>query len=248
MNFENNEDLKNAYVDSMTGLKNKNYYVRVYKDIAVQMINDLNNNNRVWSVLFCDANNLKYINDNYGHKIGDEGLIALSKIINISKESIRSKNRSIEDIIITPFGEEKTGIEIRIGGDEFLIILPNCNKKNALLVKERINNLIYKSLEETKELTLSIGISDTSEISIPTTLEEKDINIFFDDLVRKAEENMLKEKHKNIKDMPLENQLEIIKKKLSRLDDIGLNFQNPNDIRFLIKILESLEKETNLNK
>ncbi len=246
------ETFIDAYTDKLTGLNNKNYYARVQRHIAVQMIKDLTNSDKkirkVWSVLYCDANNLKDVNDIYGHQAGNDGLTALGTIIKKTKENaIRSQNRDFNDIIITPFGEEKGGIQLRIGGDEFLIILPDCNKYNAQIVKERINKLIYSSLKETKGITLAIGIADTTDVPLPSSIDdEKEVEAFLENLIKLAETQMYKEKIVDIKVMSLDGQLDLIDKKLARMSNIGLDFNNPEHLDILAGIINA-KKDRILN-
>lgn len=62
-------------------------------------------------VVMADINNLKYYNDNYGHKEGD---ILIRTIVNNMQRYIRPVD-----------------VLIRLGGDEFLILLQECDKKDS---------------------------------------------------------------------------------------------------------------------
>ncbi len=98
--------------------------------------------NLPFSLLYIDIDYFKEVNDKYGHKIGDIVLTEFSKKVN---ELIRK-----EDV----FG--------RIGGEEFLIILPFTDKDNAKKVAqkilEEIKNLKFKDIPDLS-ITVSIGIS-----------------------------------------------------------------------------------------
>lgn len=74
------------------------------------------------AVLFVDIDDFKNFNDVYGHAEGDAVLKNLTKTI---KDNIRS-----------------TDSLIRYGGDEFVVLLPNQNKENALKVAKRIKEKI----------------------------------------------------------------------------------------------------------
>ena len=91
-------------------------------------------------VVFIDLNKLKKINDEYGHEAGDR---ILKKFVDIVKRSIRN-----DDIVI------------RLGGDEFLIILKNCRLDKAKEILERIKEEFEKS-DELKP-SFSYGISEIS--------------------------------------------------------------------------------------
>jgi diguanylate cyclase (GGDEF)-like protein len=70
------------------------------------------------SVIMADLNNLKYLNDNYGHDTGDRALIKTAEIL---RESCRS-----EDLVG------------RWGGDEFILLLPGLDEQG---VKQRIETI-----------------------------------------------------------------------------------------------------------
>lgn len=95
------------------------------------------------SVIFFDVDNLKHINDTFGHLVGD---LALKEIGNIISKSIRTDN----------------DWAARYGGDEFLICLNKTDYDEAYQIAERIRKNIEKTpipVEDTNErLTLSLGI------------------------------------------------------------------------------------------
>ena len=95
------------------------------------------------SLIIIDLDHFKNINDNYGHIIGDEVLVKVS--IRISS-TIRDYDS---------FG--------RYGGEEFLVVLPNCGKEENLIIGERIRASIEETpIKTTKgkiKLTASLGIS-----------------------------------------------------------------------------------------
>ncbi|MBS9782676.1 MAG: ABC transporter substrate-binding protein [Arcobacter sp.] len=96
------------------------------------------------SVIFLDIDNFKKINDDLGHKIGDEILIKFSKLI---KEHIR-----------------KTDFLGRWGGEEFVIILSETKKEQAknvaYLIKEKINAYDF---DIDRTVTCSFGVSQFKE-------------------------------------------------------------------------------------
>lgn len=95
-----------AYTDSMTGLKNYAAYTHIKDSIARQMKDD---SNTAFAIAVMDVNNLKKVNDKYGHKAGDALLCAASQLLcNVFKRS------SV----------------CRIGGDEFVAILEHSDYEN----------------------------------------------------------------------------------------------------------------------
>ena len=86
-----------GFHDALTALYNRGFFETEFERLDQERQLPL-------SIIFADMNNLKYINDNYGHTVGDECLIQLA---NILREACRR-----EDIVC------------RWGGDEFVILLP----------------------------------------------------------------------------------------------------------------------------
>lgn len=136
------EKLKdNAERDALTRLRNK--------ESARQHIEEFLDNNKQTSsaMVIIDLDNFKQINDRYGHLYGDTLLVRVA-------DEIRSLFRS-------------TDIMARIGGDEFLVFLPNI--PHCSLVENRCQTLINSihdiRQEHTKDIHLScsIGISLTPE-------------------------------------------------------------------------------------
>ena len=111
--------------DPLTGLFNR-------KSLDTLLKMELNRskilNNGSLEVLFIDLDQFKEVNDRYGHKVGDE---VLKKIARIIRESIRSED-----------------IPIRYGGDEFIIILKGKERGIGKVVGERIKKKIEESFRE----------------------------------------------------------------------------------------------------
>lgn len=93
------------------------------------------------AILFIDIDHFKVVNDTYGHLFGDQLLKNLAIIIG---ESIRP-----------------TDLCCRYGGEEFVILLNESNKKHAVLVGDRIRQRIGNSVfdrNENYQYTISIGV------------------------------------------------------------------------------------------
>lgn len=89
-----------AYRDSMTGLKNGTAYMEDVARLERRMAEEKTS----FGVLLMDINNLKYVNDTYGHDKGNKMIVRVSKMI---------------------AGVFRRSIVYRIGGDEFAVILEN---------------------------------------------------------------------------------------------------------------------------
>lgn len=246
-NLDNEELFKLVFEDSLTKFFNRNYYMLISKTLARRMIMDLQNNIQhkndkgIWSVMFCDVDNLKTINDEIGHEAGNKGI---ETIVGIVEQCIRYKdNPIVKDNIIKVEKKPTNNMAFRIGGDEFVIILPNCTKDEALLVKRRINEQIKNNKNIINNMTLAIGIADTSEVLEDMTID-KDINVieFFQKLVGLADERMYIEKNKDVRLMSYDEQSMFVFKKLSRVaSKMGLNLNNQEDFEYLKQIINRIE-------
>ena len=98
-----------AIQDPLTGLYNR----RFMEESLKQEFARASRENQPFSIVMLDMDNLKNLNDKYGHVSGDEALKSLSKLL---KDQTRT-----EDIVC------------RYGGDEFLIILHNANEQMAIV-------------------------------------------------------------------------------------------------------------------
>lgn len=102
-----------SFHDDLTGLYNRRYFENE--------INRLNKSRKVpISIIMGDMDGLKYLNDNYGHKIGDKYLKKVGETVNFATRS--------EDIVA------------RVGGDEFAVILPDTDVDICEEICERIMN------------------------------------------------------------------------------------------------------------
>lgn len=124
-----------VYTDYLTGVSNRKKLDAYLKEKI-----SLSNREKVFSAILIDINNFKYINDTYGHNIGDSALEAAAKLL---KSCLRTS-----DFIA------------RYGGDEFCIIPDISNKNDLEALICRINNCIEKynkSESHPYKLELSMG-------------------------------------------------------------------------------------------
>jgi diguanylate cyclase (GGDEF)-like protein len=165
-----NEKLKElAFIDSLTGLSSRIYFeneVEKYlKDLDDQRNEKGQRKNHLGfkdlSLIYCDLDNFKSINDTFGHDVGDEVLVQVARIM---KSVVRNYD-----------------IVCRRGGDEFVIAFPGATKEIAAQRAEQIQQLFHKAVEEDKnkyaglETSLSMGVATYSVgVTLPELLKEAD--------------------------------------------------------------------------
>ncbi len=135
------EQIKELSVrDDCTKLFNSRYMVELFE---VELTRSKRHKYK-FSVVFLDLDHFKNVNDNYGHLIGSQLL------------------RNIADILLSSI--RKSDWAIRYGGDEFVLILTETGKKEALHLTERIRHRLNKAVFFTEEnynikVTASFGIA-----------------------------------------------------------------------------------------
>ncbi len=109
-----NEQKREADHDALTGLLNRRSFDR---DIT-----QLHESQVPYSLVICDIDDFKKINDTYGHLVGDKVLKEVGEILT---NYVRNNTRSY-----------------RYGGEEFVVLLPNADENAAKVVGERLREVI----------------------------------------------------------------------------------------------------------
>ena len=128
-----------AYTDGMTGTRNKIAY-----DDAVNCINNKINENKntvEFAVAVFDVNGLKYVNDHYGHDVGNKLITDTCKVITAAFPN---------------------SILYRIGGDEFVVIIEGGELKKQQERLEFFNDMVVEANSEYTndyQLSIAMGIS-----------------------------------------------------------------------------------------
>ena len=137
-----------AIIDDLTGL----YNFRYIKDRLEEEVKRAQRYERPLALIMADIDRFKNYNDAFGHLEGNK---ALKNLANILKVNVR-----------------EVDIVGRFGGEEFIVILPEADKKEAQEIAERIRLKVerYKFIDK-KELTLSLGVTSCfQEIISPECL------------------------------------------------------------------------------
>lgn len=143
--MQKEEEKYKAAFDELTGL-----LLRAYGEKKiVSLIKE-----RPGALIFCDMDNLKTINDRFGHKSGDKALKILGSVIG-------------------EFGEN--GVACRVGGDEFLLYLDNVNENEVVDILESITDAFRNEVASDNTIniaTISAGVC----LTIPADLYANVLN------------------------------------------------------------------------
>ncbi|MBE3145191.1 MAG: diguanylate cyclase, partial [Planctomycetes bacterium] len=132
------EILSLSLTDELTGLYNR----RGFSLLAEQELKLAHRIKRGMLLFFCDLDDLKIINDNWGHAQGD---LALKEVSAILKETFREAD-----------------IPARIGGDEFVVLAEDASSESADILTNRIQATLERRNQQGDrpyQLTLSMGIA-----------------------------------------------------------------------------------------
>ena len=154
-----------AQVDGLTGLWNRTYFDRRLS----QEVSESIRHRRPLTLVMCDVDGFKKLNDERGHPFGDMVLERLAKILQSGRGS---------------------DIPCRYGGEEFGIILPNTSGSEALEVADRYRRAIEQETWPSavgKVITASFGIADISVL--PGTQGVDDLIAAADSALYKAKLN-----------------------------------------------------------
>lgn len=125
-----------SYRDPLTGLHNRRFYEEELSRLDIE-------NNLPLTLIMADVNGLKLVNDAFGHLEGDK---LLKRAAEVMKKECRTG-----DIIA------------RIGGDEFVLLLPKTDSEQAATIVRRINETILKEKLNSGILSISFGCKTKKE-------------------------------------------------------------------------------------
>ncbi|MCV2401974.1 diguanylate cyclase [Marinomonas sp. C2222] len=154
---------KIAQLDSLTQLYNR----RGFQEQVVKYLDNWQENQQEFSLIYIDMDYFKKINDTYGHAIGDS---VLKSFANYLQKVVADK-----------------GEVARWGGDEFLIITNETNHQDQGSILEKLKqdnySLMLNAGEQTLKIQFSVGYSDVLE------------NDSFESIIHRADNKMYEAKH-----------------------------------------------------
>ena len=155
---------KLTLLDDLTGLYNR----RGFYTLCEQQWKLMDRKKQKLILIYCDLDNLKLINDSYGHKAGDQALINIAHLL-------RSTFRE-SDIIA------------RMGGDEFAILAIDADADGERMI-QRLN-------ERLETFNRSKKVKWTLSLSAGWALYDHNVYHSIDDILAKADAGMYKEKQR----------------------------------------------------
>ena len=143
-----------TFFDTLTGVYNRNYFLKY----------DFNKLSSLpCSYIMCDCNDLKGVNDNFGHGAGDQ---YIKETANIMKNVLPND-----------------GICVRWGGDEFLLIVENCDEEACKKLAEEIEEQQKIKKKEIPYMEIAIGYQ------VRRNLHREE-----DEIIQAADQNMYEDK------------------------------------------------------
>jgi diguanylate cyclase (GGDEF)-like protein/PAS domain S-box-containing protein len=135
-----------SFHDHLTGLYNRRYMEMIIRRMDEAQIRPL-------ALMVIDVNGLKLTNDAFGHDMGD---LLLKKVAEIITTCVRE-----EDVVC------------RVGGDEFVLVLPHTTEEEAECLRSRIKKLAMESSMESVMISLAMGYAVKTEPEQELTVIQK---------------------------------------------------------------------------
>ncbi|MCK5673987.1 MAG: GGDEF domain-containing protein [Spirochaetales bacterium] len=154
-----------ATFDELTGVYNR----RVGMEFLKQELKKMRRGKTFLSICYIDINDLKIVNDNFGHEAGDNLILAI-----------------VEDIKLAM---RESDILSRIGGDEFLLVFPDCKLSEVKTIWRRIQKSMRdrnKKPDAEYNISASYGFAETNSENI----------LYIDELIQIADRKMYAHKRR----------------------------------------------------
>ena len=163
-----NRQLSQLYIhDSLTGLYNR----MAYEKLALPAFHQCIKNKKPVGIMFIDADHLKYINDNFGHDMGN---LAISSIASVIRQQCPANS-----------------ISMRYGGDEFVCVIPDYSQTQMQKLKQELLDslaVLSRNSRMAFPIEASIGfvVADDSIFSLNDYINLADEKMYTDKKARKA--------------------------------------------------------------
>ncbi len=153
--------------DPLTGCYNRRYLTEINARLAAPGVE--------WACIFIDIDHFKQYNDTHGHQMGDNTLIRMSRFL-------MRQVRAEEPVV-------------RIGGDEFLIVLEGAGKRHAQMVATRLQAAALR----TAPVPFSLGWAARSEgESLQQTMHRADQNLMAVRVIERTGERLRATREKGV--------------------------------------------------
>lgn len=162
------------YIPGMyhAGIDNYAAITKVVDHLILPLFQSCMQKNKPVGIMFTDADHLKYINDNFGHDMGN---LAISSIASVLRQYCPPES-----------------VSIRYGGDEFVSVIPDCSEqaiKELIETVQKQLHILASSSRITIPIEASIGyvIADDPAISLNDYINLADEKMYSTKKARKAE-------------------------------------------------------------
>ena len=158
--------------DHLTGCYNRRY---LYDDVIEKELSRAQRHGYWLTVILCDLDHFKSVNDTYGHQAGDEVLCFFSSLL-------QSNTREHVDYVI------------RYGGEEFLLLLPDTDLTGAELLAERLRveltkNTTIQNTTQNIKLSASFGVASINFANEGKQISQHALIAAADELLYKAKDS-----------------------------------------------------------
>lgn len=126
----------------------------------------MSRNKQAMSIILCDVDHFKKVNDQYGHNTGDAVLVSLAETFT---QLIRK-----QDTIV------------RWGGEEFLFVLPETSAENAYILSQKIHQVLQDQLIDVEGIKIAVTVS--------MGVTEMHGNQAFDEIINQADKHLYEAK------------------------------------------------------
>ena len=148
-----------SMIDPLTGLYNRRFLQEAWKrELAKALRSEWQGVSYPISLIMIDIDNLKRINDEEGHSAGDKVLQSVATLLENACREV--------DIVC------------RVGGDEFIILLPQTTEEDAQLVVDRLKESTEKELVSPKGTPTGLSCGLTQEFSLEALKEKADAQMY----------------------------------------------------------------------